>query len=58
MESDLYWVDKKVMRNFFNFFSTYAIKDYKQHIILIQNGSYSLITFKLKSFKPIKIDIF
>jgi hypothetical protein len=34
-----YWVDKKVMRKFFNFFSTYAIKDYKQHIILIQNGS-------------------
>ena len=38
-------------RNFFNFFSTYSIKDYKQHIILKQNGRFSLITFKLKSFK-------
>jgi len=54
----IYWVDKKVMRNFKKFFSTYAIKDNKQHKILIQNGSFSLITFKLKSFKSIKIDIF
>jgi hypothetical protein len=53
-----FWVDKKEMRNFFNFFSTYSIKAYKLHIILIQNGSFSLITLKLKSFKSIKIDIF
>jgi hypothetical protein len=49
---------QKSNEKIFKFFSTYAIKDYKQHIILIKNGSYSVITFKLKSFKPIKIDIF
>ena len=42
---------------FTNFFRTNALKDYIQRIILIPNGGYSLITFKFKSFKSIKIDV-
>jgi hypothetical protein len=42
---------------FSNFFRTNALKDYIHHIILVPNGGYSLITFKLKLFKSIKIDV-
>ncbi len=48
-----YWVDTREMKHFFKFFSTFAIKDYIQHIILIPNGSFSLKTFKFKYFKAI-----
>ncbi len=48
-----YWVDKKVMEHFSNFFSTYTLKDYIQHLILTPNGSFSLRTFKFKSYKSI-----
>ena len=52
-----YWVDKKVLKHFFKFFSTYAIKDYIPHIILVPNGSYYLKTFKFKYFKTIYTQI-
>ena len=42
------------MRNVFKFFSTYAVKDYIQHIIWIPNNTYSLVTYILKSIKSVK----